>query len=85
MGPKIVDIVKMLGTNNLAPMILAETLNGLDDLKDGACHHFKGSPLLLRVVSLAFYILELCFGRHCRIFTIFFFFFFFFFFADVAV
>uniref|UniRef100_A0A2N9IT80 Uncharacterized protein n=1 Tax=Fagus sylvatica TaxID=28930 RepID=A0A2N9IT80_FAGSY len=31
------------------PMILAETLDGLDDLKDGTCHHFKGSPLLLQM------------------------------------
>jgi hypothetical protein len=52
---KIIDIVDMLGTDNLVPMILAKTLNGLDDLKDGIFHHFKGSPLLLQVVSLTLY------------------------------
>jgi hypothetical protein len=68
MDPKIVDIVEMLGTDNLAPMILAATLNGLDDLKDGTYHHFKESPLLLQIVSLALYIFELRFGRHYKIF-----------------
>jgi hypothetical protein len=83
--PKIVNIVEMLGTCNSAPMILAETLNGLDDLKDGTCHHFKRNPLLLQVVSLALSIsFELCFCHHYRIFIIFFFFFFFFF-KDVVV
>ena len=48
-GPNIIDITTMLGTNNLVPMILVETLNGLDDLKDDTCHYFKGSPLLLQV------------------------------------
>jgi hypothetical protein len=70
--PKIVDIIEMLSTDNLASMILAETLNGLDDLKDGTCHHFKGSPLLLQVVSLALYIFEFCFCYHYRIFFFFF-------------
>ncbi len=79
--PKIVDIVEMLSTDNLASMILAETLNGLDDLKDGTCHHFKGSPLLLQVVSLALYIFEFCFCYHYRIL----FYFIFFFCANVAV
>ena len=55
MDPKIVDIVDLLGTDNPVPMILVETLNGLDNLKDGTCHHFKGSPLLLQVVNLALY------------------------------
>uniref|UniRef100_A0A2N9J470 Uncharacterized protein n=1 Tax=Fagus sylvatica TaxID=28930 RepID=A0A2N9J470_FAGSY len=52
--PKIVNIVEMLGTGNSAPMILAETLNGLDDLKDGTCHHFKRNPLLLQIVPKDF-------------------------------
>jgi hypothetical protein len=69
----MVDIVEMLGTDDPTPMILAETLDGLDDLKDGTCHHFKGSPLLLQVVSLALYIFELCFGGHSRIFIVIFF------------
>ena len=55
LDPKIIDIVDMLGTDNPVPMILAKTLNGLDDLKDGIFHHFKGSPLLLQVVSLTLY------------------------------
>uniref|UniRef100_A0A2N9EFU2 Aminotransferase-like plant mobile domain-containing protein n=1 Tax=Fagus sylvatica TaxID=28930 RepID=A0A2N9EFU2_FAGSY len=49
MDPKIVDIVDLLGTNNPVPMILAETLNGLDNLKDGTCHHFKGKPSVASV------------------------------------
>jgi hypothetical protein len=47
--PNIIDITTMLGTNNLVIMILIETLNGLDDLKDDTCYYFKGSPLLLQV------------------------------------
>ena len=39
----------MLCTDNLVPMILAKTLNGLDDLKGSVCDNFKGSPLLLQV------------------------------------
>ena len=46
MDPKIIDITTMIGTNNLVPMILTETLNGSDDLKDDTCHYFRGSPLL---------------------------------------
>jgi hypothetical protein len=34
MDPKTVEITGMLSTENLVPMILAETLNELDDLKD---------------------------------------------------
>uniref|UniRef100_A0A2N9J440 Uncharacterized protein n=1 Tax=Fagus sylvatica TaxID=28930 RepID=A0A2N9J440_FAGSY len=33
MDPKIIDIIIMLGIDNLVPMILAETLNDLDDPK----------------------------------------------------
>jgi hypothetical protein len=41
MDPKIIDIIIMLGIDNLVPMILAETLNDLDDRKDDTWHYFK--------------------------------------------
>ena len=82
LDPKIIDIVDMLGTDNPVPMILAKTLNGLDDLKDGIFHHFKGSPLLLQVVSLTLYfrthLLNLLLPPLQNIHHLFFFFFFFF-------
>ena len=52
--PEIIDVTTMLSTDNPVPKILAETLNGLDDLKDGTCHYLKGSPLLLQVNPHAF-------------------------------
>ena len=52
--PEIIDVITMLSTDNPVPKILAETLNGLDDLKDGTCHYLKGSPLLLQVNPHAF-------------------------------
>jgi hypothetical protein len=54
-NPKIIDITAMLCTNILAPMILIETLNGLDDLKDDVYGYFKGSPLLLQVTPHLFF------------------------------
>jgi hypothetical protein len=45
----VLDAVGCMDRENLVPMILGETLNGLDELKEGMCPYFKGSPLLLQV------------------------------------
>ncbi len=54
MDPKMIDITTMLSTDNPVPMILAKTLNGLDDLRDDAYQYFEGSPLLLQVTLYTF-------------------------------
>jgi hypothetical protein len=43
----VLDAVGRMDRKNLVPKILGETLNGLDELKEGMCPYFKGSPLLL--------------------------------------
>ena len=45
----VLDAVGRIDKENFVPMILGETLNGLDDVKEGMCLYFKGSPLLLQV------------------------------------
>ena len=43
----VLDAVGRMDKENLVPKILGETLNGLDELKEGMCPYFKRSPLLL--------------------------------------
>jgi hypothetical protein len=45
----VLDTVSRMDMENLVPMILGETLNGFDELREGMCPYFKGSPLLLQV------------------------------------
>ena len=45
----VLDAIGGMDRENPIPMILGETLNGLDELKEGMCPYFKGSPLLLQV------------------------------------
>jgi hypothetical protein len=45
----VLDVVNCMDRENPIPMILGETLNGLDKVKEGMCPYFKGSPLLLQV------------------------------------
>jgi hypothetical protein len=45
----VLDAVGHMDRENPVPMILRETLNGLDEVKEGMCPYFKGSPLLLQV------------------------------------
>ncbi len=47
----VLDVVGHMDRENPIPMILGETLNGLDEVKEGMCPYFKGSPLLLQVIS----------------------------------
>uniref|UniRef100_A0A2N9GUC3 Aminotransferase-like plant mobile domain-containing protein n=1 Tax=Fagus sylvatica TaxID=28930 RepID=A0A2N9GUC3_FAGSY len=41
------DAISCMDKKNPVLMILGETLNGLDELKESMCLYFKGSPLLL--------------------------------------
>ena len=41
------DVISCMDKENPVPMILGETRNGLDELKESMCLYFKGSPLLL--------------------------------------
>ena len=75
----------MLCTDNLVPMILAKTLNGLDDLKDSVCDNFKGSPLLLQVALHLFLFCSFTWRVIIEKYSSFFLFFFFWNFVDVAV
>uniref|UniRef100_A0A2N9FI42 Aminotransferase-like plant mobile domain-containing protein n=1 Tax=Fagus sylvatica TaxID=28930 RepID=A0A2N9FI42_FAGSY len=43
----VLDAIGRMNRENSVPMILGETLNGLDELKEGMCPYFKGNPLLL--------------------------------------
>ena len=43
------DAVGRMDKENPVPMILGETLNGLNEVKESMCPYFKGSPLLLQV------------------------------------
>jgi hypothetical protein len=45
----VLDAIGRMDRENIVPVILGETLNGLDKLKEGMCPYFKGSPLLLQV------------------------------------
>jgi hypothetical protein len=45
----VLDAIDGMDRENPVPMILGEMLNGLDELKEGMCPYFKGSPLLLQV------------------------------------
>jgi hypothetical protein len=45
----VLDPIGRMDKENLVPMILGETLNGLDELNEGMCPYFKGSLLLLQV------------------------------------
>ena len=43
----VLDPIGRMDKENPIPMILGETLNGLDELNEGMCPYFKGSLLLL--------------------------------------
>jgi hypothetical protein len=43
----VLDAVGRMDRENPVPMILGETLNGLDKVKEGMCPYFKWSLLLL--------------------------------------
>ena len=43
----VLDAIGRMDRENLVPMILGETLNGVDELKESKCPYFKESPLLL--------------------------------------
>ena len=45
----VLDAIGQMDRENLVPMILGETLNGLDEVKESMCPYFKGSHLLLQV------------------------------------
>uniref|UniRef100_A0A2N9EW55 Aminotransferase-like plant mobile domain-containing protein n=1 Tax=Fagus sylvatica TaxID=28930 RepID=A0A2N9EW55_FAGSY len=45
----VLDAIGRMDRENIVPVILGETLNGLDKLKEGMCPYFKGSPLLLQI------------------------------------
>ena len=45
----VLDTVNCMDRENPVPMILGETLNGLDEVKESMCPYFKGSHLLLQV------------------------------------
>ena len=45
--PGILEVVKNLGSGGLVPIILAETLNGLDVVHREEATFFAGSPLFL--------------------------------------
>ena len=45
----VFDAIGRMDRENPVPMILGETLNGLDELKVSMCPYCKGSPLLLQV------------------------------------
>ena len=45
----VLDVVGHFDKKNPVPMILGETLNGLDEMKEGGCIYFKGSPLFVWV------------------------------------
>jgi hypothetical protein len=53
-NPALVSIATQLGDRrNVVPMVLAETLMGLDSVVTGQTNVFGGSPLLLQVNSLS--------------------------------
>ncbi len=43
----VLDAIGRMDKENPVPMILGETLNGLNELKESMCPYFKGRPLLL--------------------------------------
>jgi hypothetical protein len=45
----VLDAIGHVDRENHVLMILGETLNGLDELKESVCPYFKGSSLLLQV------------------------------------
>ena len=45
----VLAAIGRMNRKNLVPMILGETLNGLNELKESMCPYFKRSPLLLQV------------------------------------
>jgi hypothetical protein len=45
----VLDAVSRMDKENPIPMILGETLNGLDELKESMCPYYEGSPLLFQV------------------------------------
>ena len=49
MDPKILHVVKNLGNGSPVPIILVETLNGLDAIHREEATFFMGNPLLLQV------------------------------------
>jgi hypothetical protein len=53
-NPSLVSVATQLGDRrNVVPMVLAETLMGLDLVATGQTNVFGGSPLLLQVNSLS--------------------------------
>ena len=45
----VLAAIGRMNRKNLVSMILGETLNGLNELKESMCPYFKRSPLLLQV------------------------------------
>ncbi|KAI8535409.1 hypothetical protein RHMOL_Rhmol10G0171800 [Rhododendron molle] len=62
--PSLVSIaLQMNSRKNIMPIVLAETLMGLDLVKSGQADSFSGCPLLLQIVSgflLVFKLVQLC-------------------------
>ena len=50
----VLDVVSCMDMENLVPMILGETLNGFDELKEVMCPYFKGAPYFFRYNLLLF-------------------------------
>lgn len=72
LDPILIDIMVQMMGENIVPMILAETLNGLDDMKREKADYLKGSPSLLYVQLTSFYFSSnFCLSCLLRVFNFF--------------
>ena len=62
-NPSIISVAAQIEQRrDVVPMVLAETLMGLDAVKSGRTSVFAGSPLLLQVCTFGFWYLDLVLG-----------------------